>query len=251
MLTVCIPTYNSANHLKKLIDSLNNQSFKKFIVYFADGGSKDDTLAIIKISAFDYKIVSKKDNHIEEGINNCLREVKTKYFSILGSDDNISSDYFEALISVAEQTNCDFIFPSTTMFFDSGDVLSARNDEKFDSLKYKMLAPGIGWVAKSSVLESLMGFSSKYRVASDYEFLCRAYKAGYTFIRSNSVSYSFASGGNSDINKFLGFKEVRDISIVNGCSRLFAYSYYYARLVWHLLSIRKIIMKICKLRGPE
>lgn len=227
-LTVCIPTYNSSKFLTNLLHDLENQTFRDFIVYFADGGSTDNTLKLICSSNLNYRLISKKDSRIEEGINNCLLEINTKYFCIIGSDDRIPYNFFEKLFWTAEKRDVDFTFPA---FAVEGAVQNC--EESFTKLKYKMIPPGIGWVARASVLEQLSGFSLKYSVASDYEFLCRANRLGMNFHRVNDVAYQFSLGGNSDINKFKGFREVRDISIENGCNWMIAYGYYFLKFFFY------------------
>ena len=230
ILTVCIPTFNSAKFLGNIIQDLRNQTFRSFVVYFADGGSNDDTLSLIESCGLDYQLVSKQDNSAEEGINKCLAKIDTVYFIIIGSDDRIPPIFFEKLILAANTTNADFIFPMLSV----NGVIQPFKDS-FSKLKYKMISPGIGWIAKKTVLNHLPEFTLRYSVATDYDFLCRAHKIGMNFYRLSDVAYEFSLGGNSVINKFKGFKEVRDISIENGCPQTFAYTYYLLRIIFHKL----------------
>jgi putative glycosyltransferase (TIGR04372 family) len=46
--SVIIPTYNTGVLIRKTLDSLVNQTYKKFEVIVSDDGSKDDTLAIVR-----------------------------------------------------------------------------------------------------------------------------------------------------------------------------------------------------------
>ena len=118
LLTIIIPTYNSEKKIQYCLRSINKQTFKDLVIYIADGGSTDCTLEIIKNNLPDFRIISKKDDSCEEGINKCLFKLKTKFFMIIGSDDFIADEkYIENLIF--QSVNCltlkEVKFLSTTM----------------------------------------------------------------------------------------------------------------------------------------
>ena len=46
--SVIIPTYNSENYIKRAIESLLNQTYRKFEVIVSDDGSSDNTKNILE-----------------------------------------------------------------------------------------------------------------------------------------------------------------------------------------------------------
>ena len=78
-LTIVIATLNSQIYLRRTLSILKKQVFKNFIIYVADGGSKDKTLELFKKSNLNYKIISKKDKSAEEAVNNCFKKIKSDY----------------------------------------------------------------------------------------------------------------------------------------------------------------------------
>ena len=98
IITVC---YNSEAHLEEAMLSIINQSYanKEYIVI--DGGSKDNTLAIIdkyrdKIDYF----VSEPDKGISDAFNKGIKAATGDIIGIINSDDFMMPD---ALQKVAEQ----------------------------------------------------------------------------------------------------------------------------------------------------
>lgn len=64
MISIITPTYNSGAYLEKCIQSIVNQEFDDYEHIIVDGGSTDNTLAIIKKyeSLYNIKWISEKDN---------------------------------------------------------------------------------------------------------------------------------------------------------------------------------------------
>ena len=48
-VTVCTPTYNRANVLHRVFDSLKSQTYKNFEWIVIDDGSQDDTEKVIEL----------------------------------------------------------------------------------------------------------------------------------------------------------------------------------------------------------
>ena len=52
LISIIIPTLNSAKFLKECLDSVKKQTYKNIEVLIIDGGSKDSTVEIIKSYCF-------------------------------------------------------------------------------------------------------------------------------------------------------------------------------------------------------
>ena len=105
-LDILLPTYNSTKYLKECLKSIKNQTYKNFRLLIIDGGSKDNTLDVIKSSGIRYKIISKKDKSFNDGVNKNINKIKSDYFTILSSDDVIKDkNYFKNLLSRLKRKN--------------------------------------------------------------------------------------------------------------------------------------------------
>ncbi|OPC59898.1 hypothetical protein BAY08_15230 [Elizabethkingia anophelis] len=91
MITIFTPTYNRANHLQKLYESLLNQSSKDFEWIIVDDGSQDNTYEIVTSFVNENKIIIryfKQENagkHI--AINKGVELAEGELFFIVDSDD--------------------------------------------------------------------------------------------------------------------------------------------------------------------
>lgn len=112
LLTVIIPVFNTANLLKRCLDSLLNQVNKQIEILLIDDCSTDNSLDIIKQYSQKYAnihyIVMAKQSGTGNARNNGLEKITTKYVCFLDSDDWIDSNTYEKVINFLEKNdNCD------------------------------------------------------------------------------------------------------------------------------------------------
>ena len=95
IVTICIPVFNEAEKLPKLLKQIHVYC-KNNDVIISDNGSKDKTNLIVKnykkkLSKLRYYRL-KKNFGFDHNYLNCVKQVKTKYFWVMGGDDQIYSD---------------------------------------------------------------------------------------------------------------------------------------------------------------
>ncbi len=106
-LTILTPTYNRANRLNKLYESLLSQTVGEFKWLIVDDGSTDNTADLIKTFLDDerleikylYKINGGKHTAINEGI----RYVQTPLTFIVDSDDYLTENAVEIILNIWEK----------------------------------------------------------------------------------------------------------------------------------------------------
>ncbi len=107
LLTVTVPCYNSQDYMEKCINSLlvGGQRVEIIII---DDGSKDSTGAIADDFAQRYpdmvRVIHQENGGHGEGINQGLKHATGKYFKVVDSDDEVSSQ-FVAFLDALE--SCD------------------------------------------------------------------------------------------------------------------------------------------------
>jgi glycosyltransferase involved in cell wall biosynthesis len=234
-VTIILPTYNSEKFLPICLKSIEEQTFKNFIIFCVDGGSTDDTFKIIKNSKLNIKIISKKDKSFEDGVNRSFRFIKTNFFMIIGSDDFLGGpNYIKSLYNVIKNNKYDIVFSQYGVVLNIRKKIIPQSND-FSCLNYKTVVPGLGWIAKKKILKSAK-FSCKLKVATDYDFFLKLYKKKFNFFRINKSVYYFRLGGNSFKNALLGFKEQKFISLKSNGPKLKIYYIYF-------LSVIKFIVK--------
>lgn len=101
-LTIFTPTYNRCNKLKRLYQSLSNQTCKRFIWIIVDDGSNDDTRFFIqkitKEANFEIRYYWQINSGKSMAHNLGVRLTTTELFTCVDSDDYLSRDAVEVLI---------------------------------------------------------------------------------------------------------------------------------------------------------
>lgn len=108
-LTIFTPTYNREKHLKKLYDSLLNQTNKNFNWIIVDDGSTDDTEELvkgfIKEKKIEIKYFKQKNSGKHIAHNKGVKECNTELFFCVDSDDYLVNDAVQLILSVWDNNN--------------------------------------------------------------------------------------------------------------------------------------------------
>ncbi len=101
-ISVATPTYNRANTLDRVFNSLMSQTFKDFEWIIVDDGSNDDTKELIdsykKQASFDIKYFYQENNGMHTALNKALEFANGEFFIICHSDDSFLPESFEILL---------------------------------------------------------------------------------------------------------------------------------------------------------
>ena len=103
-VSVCIPTYRGATHIRAAVDSVLSQTFADFELLIVDDSSPDDTFAIAS-SYRDPRVrcLRNPQNLGPEGNwNRCLAEATGRYFKLLPQDDVLAPSCLQREVDVLE-----------------------------------------------------------------------------------------------------------------------------------------------------
>jgi glycosyltransferase involved in cell wall biosynthesis len=101
LVSVIIPTYNSARFLGVCLESLKNQSWKEVEVIVVDDGSTDGTLAIAE--KYECIVVSNPKKGRAEAKNEGIRHSAGEYFFFIDSDMELSYNTINKCVRLASQ----------------------------------------------------------------------------------------------------------------------------------------------------
>lgn len=88
MISIIIPTYNSAKTINRCLDSIVAQTYKDYEVLVMDGCSTDETIKIVKAYNDErIQISSEPDKGIYDAMNKGIKRAKGDWLYFLGSDD--------------------------------------------------------------------------------------------------------------------------------------------------------------------
>ncbi|WP_100665839.1 glycosyltransferase family 2 protein [Leuconostoc citreum] len=107
LVSIIVPTYNSADTIKTCIDSILSQTFTDFVVFIIDDGSSDGTLEVLNGYQLNTRIniMSQDNSGVSVARNNALSKVTTKYITFVDSDDYVDSKWLEVLVAGFSNSN--------------------------------------------------------------------------------------------------------------------------------------------------
>jgi len=124
-LTVAVLTYNRAHYLKKMLDSIQNQSYKDFYVIIYDNCSNDNTTKTVKPYLSDSRFsyyrhpVSIGRNNINYAIENC----ETEYLLISHDDDIMLPDMIKEELYILENNKNVSLVSTEINYIDINDSI--------------------------------------------------------------------------------------------------------------------------------
>ena len=197
IITVC---YNSEKHITDTIESVLNQTYKKYEYIIVDGGSTDDTLKIIQ----NYKehisvLISEPDKGIYDAMNKGAGLAKGKWIIFLNSGDRFYKNNTLENIFSKKNYFVDFIYGDCEITY-NGRFSRIEKAGKVEELWKGMVFSHQSLFTNIEVFKEHM-FNIDNKIGGDFEFIYRCYLEGYKF---NYLSFPVAeilAGGLSDVNR--------------------------------------------------
>ncbi len=201
---------NAGSHLEKVIDSVQRQTYPYREHIIIDGGSKDDTLAILKEN--DEKIdywLSERDEGVYDAMNKGISVSRGEWIYFLGADDVF---YGRDSLEVAFK---DRIIDSSVVMV-MGDVIRAdgrRFRNRFNkSLYFKNTVHHQGVFYRRIIFSrfqfgrSYPGRLRPYSISGDYQLNLRLFLQGARHIHMKNIVARCGNGISTKGNK-LGYIE--------------------------------------------
>lgn len=245
-ISIITATYNSAATIKDTLLSVNAQAYANIEHIIVDGGSKDNTLEIVR--EFGLKvttIISEPDKGIYDAMNKGISVATGDVVGILNSDDFFTSD---DIISVVANT-----FEENDINALYGDVNFVNPENINKSVRYyssKIFRPSLfrfgfmpahpSYYMKRSCYKEYGLFSLDYKIASDYDLLIRylyKYKIKYKYLQKDFVTMRTGGMSTENFNSRITLNK----EIVRACKKYGIYTNMF------LLSL-KYFYKIFELR---
>lgn len=113
-LSIIVPVFNMAaeGKLEYCLNSLVNQTITDYEIIAVDDCSTDNSLEILRFYEESYsskfKVIASPDNRKQGGAKNLgLEQAKGDWIGFIDSDDWVTPDFYERLLSSAEETGAD------------------------------------------------------------------------------------------------------------------------------------------------
>lgn len=187
LVSIVIPSFNQGDYLKRTLLSVFEQNYPNKEIIVMDGGSKDQTVSILK--ANENKIdfwISEPDNGQAHAINKGFSRARGEYFYWINSDDILFPGAISRSVERLEK------IPNPLKLSFGKRYRIDEVDEVFDfdlppkklSLSYFLLG---SWIPQETAFfskplwEKLSGLDDSFQFALDYDLLVRAFLAKATF----------------------------------------------------------------------
>ncbi len=182
-ISVVTVVYNGEKYLRDAISSVLNQNYPELEYVIIDGGSTDATVDIIKSYGDQISYwVSEPDKGIYDAMNKGVKKCTGEVIAILNADDMHLPHTLKSVAEKFQSTDADIVY---------GKMIKVK---ELEGKNYEQeVAPDLGNVeqtmpifhpstfVKKQVYDDLGVFDTRFKVAADYEFIYRCYKAGKRF----------------------------------------------------------------------
>ncbi len=199
-ISIITATYNAAQHLPGLVESLLNQSDKDFEWVVADAGSSDDMLLYLKgLTGLNLQISQQADFGIYDALNRAIALCSGDYYLVLGADDRLYPHAIQAFKNAVSGNAVDIVTASVDT--DHG-VLTPGNSKPFlrGQLAY-VSQHSVGTLIKKSLHQRFGYYSRRFPIAADHYFIKRVCDAESTVIyKADFVAGYYPTTGVSGVD---------------------------------------------------
>ncbi len=178
VITAC---YNSAKTIKHTLASVATQTHADLEHIIIDGGSTDDTLAVIaEHGKHIAKLLSEKDNGIYDAMNKGIELATGDVIAFLNADDYYKDEQVISRVAACMQTEqLDALYGDVEFFHQNDEGKIVR---RYNSGRFSVNRLGWGWMpahpalfVRKSLFDRYGLFKTDYRIAGDFEFIARLF----------------------------------------------------------------------------
>ena len=128
-ISIITASYNYAQYIEKMIESVLSQSYKNWELIIVDDGSTDNSIEIIKKYCEKYKNIflytheKNQNKGLAKTLQLGLSKCNTEWCCFLEADDTFASNYLEEKIKIIKNyKNVNFIFNNVNMITDNQEL---------------------------------------------------------------------------------------------------------------------------------
>jgi len=202
-ISIIVATYNAGKYLQNCLDSIILQKDEKTELLIIDGGSKDNTVEIVKKNQQHITYwVSEPDKGIYDAWNKGISRATGNWIMFLGADDKLVPDAIKCYTNFMDQNNVngnfDFISSRVQMIDKNGNPVRIKGwSFEWPLFLKEMTVAHPGALHSKKLFQQYGKFDTQYKIVGDYEFLLRPGLLLKTLFL-NKVTVFMSEGGVSD-----------------------------------------------------
>lgn len=196
-ISVLTPSFNSGKYIDRAIQSVLDQDYDNYEHIIADGGSKDETLEIIK--KYDHLIyVSEPDKGQSDAMNKAFKMSSGEIIVYLNADDTFESNAFSSIVQAFKDSPAADMIIGNLIFTDlTTHILRIPSVKYLEILQYwRNLFPNnpVSYFYKRHVQEQIGGYEVTDHYTMDFDFLLKVYKR-FKIVKIDVTLGTFYSDG--------------------------------------------------------
>jgi GT2 family glycosyltransferase len=209
VISVVTITYNNYKELVSTLESIKGVENIESVVI--NGGSSVDSFELLKSHAG--VVVNEKDEGISDAFNKGWRHSKGDAVAFLNSGDQlIDREYYSwANRVLMEDPTIAFTY-SDIVFVDamSGEMVMKARGRSREDLGKGMPFPHPSMVVRREIFDQIGGFSKKFKIAMDFDFVVRLLVAGHRGAYYPHATVKMDGAGVSTAKEFEGIQECKN-----------------------------------------
>lgn len=194
-ISVITVTYNAEDLIEQTIESVASQDYDNVEHLIIDGQSTDKTIEIVKrLEGKISRWISEPDDGIYDAMNKAIKLSSGEWINFLNAGDTFC--HADTLSKVANEleTDADFVYGDRCRISENGK----STFEAARPIEETMLREAVFHQSLFNRRATLSdGYSRHYELASDFEFVVRAFKSGKKFKKLDLPVCNFLEGGTS------------------------------------------------------
>jgi len=234
MVSIITVTLNAAATLERTLRSVIAQDYPAIEHVIIDGGSTDGTLELIERYREHVAIlVTEPDKGISDAFNKGISRSHGEYLGILSADDALTPGAItRSATRLREQPAVGFVFGHSALMRDGHQVTVNYGDSTYATrIGYRMPCLNHStMLVRRGVHDRLGLYDLRYRLAMDYDFVLRIHRQDVRGLLVDAIQTQTNLGGLSDRHWRDAYREVRDISVAQGCPVIPAYTRFAVHL---------------------
>jgi len=197
LISVCIPVFNGENYIKESIDSVLNQTEKRFELVIVDNCSTDKTIEIVNgVNDKRIKLFSNVNNiGLFGNMNMCLKHAVGKYIVLLPHDDILFSSMLKVFSKKLEtNSQASMVYSSYFQINSQSEKIKLFETQSADRLMtaeeafnlFIQTSPIQCCMVRNSIFSEVGLFDKDLTLTGDIHMWCRIALKGYDIIYINS-----------------------------------------------------------------
>lgn len=196
-ISIITVNYNNSHGLKRTIESVISQNDSKYEYIIVDGNSDDDSLKVIKeYSDFINVVHSGPDSGVYDAMNKGIDLATGEWLVFLNSGDVFyDTTVLSNIQSISNLQEFSFLY---------GDKVEHSSGKLVKALNHETIKTGVIFACHQSMFfrKSNIKYDLRYKIYSDYDFVCKYYLEGGKFLYLDCPISVFEGGGLSSSISF-------------------------------------------------